>query len=65
MSLKKKPTPKDNRISVPLRLPVRYGETIRTVQKLMLEDRSYRGNISHQSAVRYALDKVAGEATGG
>ena len=36
-----------------------------SIVQIMRKDDDYEGPIGQQSAVRYALDKVAGEATGG
>jgi hypothetical protein len=46
-------------------LPESDMQKLRRVQKIMARDDEYEGAIGQQSAIRYALDKVAGEATGG
>jgi hypothetical protein len=46
-------------------LPEPDMKKLAKVQKLMRADEDYEGAIGNQSAIRYAIDKVAGEATGG
>ena len=60
-----KPKPAHKRTHVSLMLPESDMVKLRRVQKIMARDDEYDGQIGQQSAIRYALDKVAGEATGG
>lgn len=56
-----KPKPAHKRTHVSLSLPEPDMQNLRIVQKIMRKDDDYEGPIGQQSAVRYALDKVAGE----
>lgn len=62
--MKKTPDPAKRR-HVHLNLPDADMRKLEAVQKLMRADDQYEGAIGNQSAIRYAIDKVAGEATGG